>query len=91
MASKEKIMNKQTAIEVWNNRGLQNDITSVVTPEQDAYIRAVWATMPGTTCYMDAFFEILNDRIDESTMFDAIHNQLAGAFEGIGQIVAEAK
>lgn len=29
-----------------------------VTPGEDAYVAALWATMPGTTCWMDAFHRI---------------------------------
>jgi len=46
------------AEEIWENRGHCWDLR--LTPGEDAYVHKVWDTMPGHTCWMDAFFRILN-------------------------------
>lgn len=42
---------------MWSTRGLQNTIRDIE-PGEDAYVKAVWSTMPGNTCWMDAFHRI---------------------------------
>lgn len=47
------------------NRGLDNVTTFAdgITPEEDAAIRAVWRTLPGSSSYYSAVCEIANERI----------------------------
>lgn len=52
------MLTKERAEEVWAVRGMQNEVK--VTKEEDAYVRRVWATLPGTSSWMSAFYLILN-------------------------------
>lgn len=47
---------------IWATRGLMNDVSRVVTPGEDAYVKKVWDTLPGNTCWMSAFFLILQGK-----------------------------
>jgi len=51
------------AQEIWASRGFCWDLDKRLTPGEDAYVRKVWDTMSGTTCWMDAFFRILNGKV----------------------------
>jgi hypothetical protein len=51
----------ERAEEIWARRGLQNKVT--VAEGEDTYVSELWAQMDGNTCWMTAFFEILNGRI----------------------------
>jgi hypothetical protein len=45
---------------IWAARGWCNDVSRAYTPGEDAYVKQVWDTLPGNTCWMSAFFLILN-------------------------------
>lgn len=47
---------------IWAARGMCNDLSKVVTPAEDAYVKSVWDTLPGNTTWMSAFFLILNGK-----------------------------
>lgn len=49
------------AQEIWDARGPQWSVHP--TEGEDAYVQYVWSTMPGHTCWMDAFFRILNGTV----------------------------
>lgn len=53
----------ERAKEIWEERDAENCVSHAVTPGEDSYIRNVWEGMPDNTSYMDAFFNILNDRV----------------------------
>jgi hypothetical protein len=46
------------AEEIWEARGAEQDFSHAMTDGEDEYVRKVWETMPGWTCYMDAFNRI---------------------------------
>jgi hypothetical protein len=52
------VLTQERAREVWEKRAIQNRVDHLVTPEEDACVRRLWETMPGTTCWMDAFHRI---------------------------------
>lgn len=41
-----------------------DQLGKVLTPEEDAYVKKVWESMPGDTNYMNAFYRILHGRVD---------------------------
>lgn len=47
---------------IWAARGLCNDISRAVTPGEDAYVKQVWDTLPGSSCWMTAFYLIMNGK-----------------------------
>lgn len=49
---------KQRAEEIWNQRGLFHSIEKNMTDGEHAFVSSVWETMPGDTCWMDAFHRI---------------------------------
>jgi hypothetical protein len=65
---------RDRALEIWEQRGLQGTIGHAVSRGEDAYIHQVWNTMPGSTSYMDAFFRIMQGRIGETRerLFDDV-------------------
>lgn len=59
----------ERAAEIWAKRGLQNTIpdSAMTTAERD-FVKEVWDAIPrGTSCWMDAFFLILNNQLDRVT------------------------
>jgi hypothetical protein len=52
----------ERAKEIWAARGMCNDISRVVTPGEDAYVKLVWDTLDGASCWMSAFYLILNGK-----------------------------
>lgn len=48
------------AREIWEKRLFWEEIWKHLTPGEDAYIWKIWDFLPGTACWMDAFFKILN-------------------------------
>jgi hypothetical protein len=54
---------QKRAQEIWAQRGLCYSLDGVITEGESAYVSALWDTMPGYTCWMSAFFEILNGRV----------------------------
>lgn len=48
------------AAQIWAARGLQNTVTHAMTPGEVAFVTALWDTMGGSSCWMSAFYEILN-------------------------------
>ena len=53
---------QKRAEELWEGRGLQWSMKHL-TPGEDSYVATVWDSMPGDTCWMDAFFSILQGRV----------------------------
>lgn len=51
-----EIVTRERAEEIWANRGLCWALTMTI--HEEAYIRNLWDTMPGNTCFMDAFFRV---------------------------------
>lgn len=56
------MLTQERAREAWEQRGLQNNLDGRLTPEEYAYVKRVWDTLPGTSCWMSAFFLILNGK-----------------------------
>lgn len=52
--------NHVRAAEIFNARELGQDLSWPCTPGEDAYVRQIWADMPGETCWADAFYRILH-------------------------------
>lgn len=65
MRFREANMTKERAHQIWEQRGPQNslDRTDMTSREKD-FVYLVWEGMPDDTSWMDAFFEILNGRVD---------------------------
>ncbi len=55
---------QERAKELWSKVRPVMDVFYNATVEEIAYVNAVWATLGGSSCRMDAFFEILNGRIE---------------------------
>lgn len=53
-------MNHERAQELWSKRRFAADMSEDMTPEEDQFIRSIWQTMPSSSCWMDAFFRVLN-------------------------------
>jgi len=53
------------AREIWAQRGMQNTVSHAMTGSEIAYVKAIWDTLPGNSCFMSAFFLILNGQVDE--------------------------
>lgn len=45
--------------------GLWDGVKKFLTPQEEKEIAALWQTMPGTTCWMDAFFRWFGGTIKE--------------------------
>jgi hypothetical protein len=60
-----KPFGKERAEEIYASRSpWQGCVTKQMTLEEEAYVMAVWDTIPsGSSCFMSAFFEILNGRV----------------------------
>lgn len=55
---------QERAREIWAQRGpLWILPDNALTPEEYAYVLAIWDTLSGNSCWMDAFLKILNGRI----------------------------
>lgn len=55
------MLTQKRAQEVWAQRGLQNRVDHLLTPEEYAYVIRVWDAIPsGRSSWMSAFFLILN-------------------------------
>lgn len=48
----------ERAEEIWAQRGLEHEVSHAMTDGEDEYVHAVWSTMPGHTCWADAFHRI---------------------------------
>lgn len=48
----------ERAEEIWAQRGQQHDLFSAMTAGEDEYVRRVWDTLGGTSCWSDAFHRI---------------------------------
>jgi hypothetical protein len=42
-----------------------DQMDKVLTPEENAQILQHWESLPGTSCYMDSFFDFLNGTVGE--------------------------
>ncbi len=51
----------ERALEIWEQRGPQWDVSSSITPGEDEYVREIWNSMPANRCWMDAFLSVLHD------------------------------
>jgi len=49
---------QERAEQIWAQRDIQNNVRRVMTEGEQEYVRQVWQTMPGYTCWMDAFSSI---------------------------------
>ena len=93
----------ERAREIWAQRGSQHEVESKMTDGEKAYVKAVWDALPGESCWMTAFFLILNglekraQRGGRKTAFDRAlaefvkngHHHLASANAKLGQDPAE--
>jgi hypothetical protein len=43
-----------------------DNMTKVMTEEEDAEVKLHWSALPGDTCYMDAFNDFRYDRLGEA-------------------------
>lgn len=57
------MVTKERAREIWQTRSAFGMFA--VTPEEDRYIRQVWETMPGHTCWADALLRVANGGTDD--------------------------
>lgn len=62
-------MTANRAKEIWaakSHKPYMTDIRHLMTQDEHSFVMSIWQSMPGWTCYMDAFFSILNDRLPAS-------------------------
>jgi hypothetical protein len=73
------MLTQQRAQEVWELRGLQNVLPYTkegagrfdtyihpkgLTAAEADYVKRLWDTMPGYTCWMDAFYRVLHGKTE---------------------------
>lgn len=61
-------MTQERAKEIWSRAvslypEWSEGVGKVMTPEEYEDIKAYWKTLPGSSCFMDAFFRVLNDHV----------------------------
>ena len=63
----------ERAAAIWAQRLLQGAVEHAMTKPEVAYVYAVWDTMGGSSCWMSAFYAILNGQIEaEQAAYDSI-------------------
>lgn len=67
------MVTKERAREIWQTRSAFGMFA--VTPEEDRYIRHVWESMPGNTCWADALLRIANGGTDDLSL-EGVGNSL---------------
>lgn len=54
-----RFITKERAEQIWSDRDREWSLPTM-TPEEVRYVANIWETMPGNTCFMDAFFRVLS-------------------------------
>jgi hypothetical protein len=71
------MVTKERAQEIWRNRSYFG--TFLISPEEDRFIREVWATMPGHTCWADALLKIAKGGNEEFASMEDVADVLVVA------------
>ena len=58
-----------------------DQLDNVMTPDERREIVAVWETMPGNSCFVDALFRVMNLRQISRAEYDAIHSDFRGVWD----------
>jgi len=56
---------KRKAQELAHHGPWCDQMSKVITPEEDRQIKLHWESLPGSSCYMDSFFDFLEGTVGE--------------------------
>lgn len=88
------MLTPKRAQEIWEQRGIQQNMDGLLTPAEENHVRRVWEAMPGSCRWIDVFLLIMNDKeggkggiLHAGSAFTVGENFPIAEFRGLSGIV----